>query len=89
MVNHDSGEGVEEHENRGVEVGHHLFGSLVPKQIYFVIFDAPYFRFLLLFCTVGKEIGRFTKNIRSKLSNPTLKKPVSSSLASGYLHVPK
>ena len=34
---------------------------------------------------MGKKIGRFCKNNRSKLSNPTLKKPVLSSSASHTL----
>ena len=41
-----------------------------------------YFRLLVLFCTMGKEIGRFSENNRSKLSTPTLKKPVLSSSSS-------
>ena len=38
-----------------------------------------YFRFLLLICTMGKEIGCSFKYNQSKLSTPTLKKPVLSS----------
>ena len=41
-----------------------------------------YFCFLVLIFITGKEIGRGCKNIRSELSNPTLKKPVLSSSAS-------
>ena len=41
-----------------------------------------YFRLLVLSCIVGKEIGRFYKNNRSKLSTPTFKKPILSSSAS-------
>ena len=38
-----------------------------------------YFRFSVLFCTMGKDIGHFNKNNRSELSTPTLEKPVLSS----------
>ena len=40
-----------------------------------------YFRFIVIICTMVKEIGRFLKYNLSKLSNPTLKKPVLSSSA--------
>ena len=40
-----------------------------------------YFRFIVLIGTMGKEIGHSYKYYRSKLSTPTLKKPVLSSSA--------
>ena len=40
-----------------------------------------YFRFIVLISTTGKEIGCFFKYNQSKLSTPTLKKPVLSSSA--------
>ena len=43
----------------------------------FLIYSClSYFLLLVLFCTMSKEIGRFYKNNRSKLSTPTLNKPV-------------
>ena len=40
-----------------------------------------YFSFIVLICTMGKEIGRFFKYNRLKPSTPTLKKPVLLSSA--------
>ena len=40
-----------------------------------------YLRFLVLICTMGKEIGRSFKYNWSKISTPTLKEPVISSSA--------
>ena len=45
------------------------------------LFSFVIFLIVSIICTMGKEIGRFYKNNRSKLSTPTLKKPVLSSSA--------
>ena len=58
------------HQNR--------FFSFFYLLIFFIYSYLLYFKFLLLFCIMSKEIGRFYKHNWFKLYPPTLKKPVLS-----------
>ena len=61
-----------------------IFWSFIKKISYFDLLNFltyphfSYFRFLVLICTMGKEIVRSSKYNQSKLSSPILKKLVLS-----------
>ena len=67
------------HQNNILNINQNRFFCIFRFLIFFIHSHLSYFRFLLLFCTMGKEIGRFYKHDWMKLSIPTLKKPVLSS----------
>ena len=60
-----------------------LLFSLFFDLLSFLIYsNLSYFQWLVLFCTMGKEIGCFKKINQSELSTKRLKKPVLSYSAS-------
>ena len=64
-----------------------MFWSFIKKISYFDLLrfltypNFSYFCFIVIICTMGKEIGSSFKYNQSKISTPTLKNPVLSSSA--------
>ena len=59
-----------------------IFSHFLICWSFFIFLHWSYFRFLLIFCTVVKDVGRSYKNSQSKISTTILKKPVLSYSAS-------